>query len=59
MNKLAQAIASKKVILFVGAGVSRNLKLPSWGELIAHIARRHDVTLHPYIEVQKHHGIAR
>lgn len=38
MSTLAQAVAEKKVILFVGAGVSMNLKLPSWQELVAYMA---------------------
>jgi hypothetical protein len=35
---LAQAVAERKVILFVGAGVSRSLGLPSWQALIARLA---------------------
>ncbi|MBE0597253.1 MAG: SIR2 family protein [Desulfuromonadales bacterium] len=34
MDNLKQAIASRQVILFVGAGVSMNLGLPSWEDLM-------------------------
>jgi hypothetical protein len=36
--ELLDAHRRGKLMLFVGAGVSANLGLPSWGELIAHIA---------------------
>lgn len=35
---LVQAIKEKNVILFVGAGVSANLGLPNWKDLISHMA---------------------
>ena len=35
---LIQAIKDKNVILFVGAGVSANLGLPNWKDLISHMA---------------------
>lgn len=38
MDDLITAYREKNVILFVGAGVSKNLGLPSWPELIDHIA---------------------
>lgn len=38
MLELKKAIHEKNLILFVGAGVSMNLKLPSWNDLINHIA---------------------
>lgn len=37
-NELIDAHRAGKLMLFVGAGVSANLGLPSWNELIAHIA---------------------
>jgi hypothetical protein len=37
--ELLEAHRSGKLMLFVGAGVSANLGLPSWGQLIAQIAR--------------------
>lgn len=37
--ELLQAYRTNKLMLFVGAGVSANLSLPTWDELIAHIAR--------------------
>ena len=38
MQNLVNALKDHQVILFVGAGVSRNLGLPSFGELIDHLA---------------------
>ena len=38
MDKLIDYIKNKKVILFVGSGVSINLGLPSWDKLIEYIA---------------------
>ena len=40
MQALADAIRSRNALLFVGAGVSMNLGVPSWAELTAHIAER-------------------
>ena len=36
--ELIDELKRSKVILFVGAGVSANLGLPSWSELINHMA---------------------
>ena len=38
MDDLIESYRVKNVILFVGAGVSKNLGLPTWSELISHIA---------------------
>lgn len=37
-EELKKAIKEKNVILFIGAGVSATLKLPTWSELVSHIA---------------------
>jgi hypothetical protein len=37
-DELVDAYRTGKLMLFVGAGVSANLGLPSWSALIAHIA---------------------
>lgn len=38
-DQLAEAYRSRRLILFVGAGVSMGLGLPSWRQLIDHMAR--------------------
>ena len=38
MDELISSYKNKNVILFVGAGISKNLGLPSWSELICHVA---------------------
>ena len=38
LDELVKAIRSRQALLFVGAGVSVNLGLPSWSGLVAHIA---------------------
>lgn len=40
MKELAQRIKKKQVILFVGAGLSATLNLPTWKELMDHIAEK-------------------
>lgn len=39
MDQLIQAYRSKRLILFVGAGVSMGLGLPSWRQLVNHMAK--------------------
>lgn len=38
MDELISSYRDRNVILFVGAGISKNLGLPDWSELISHIA---------------------
>jgi hypothetical protein len=38
MHELAAAVGDRKVILFVGGGVSMNLGLPSWDQLVCKMA---------------------
>lgn len=37
-QELVHAVRERRALLFVGAGVSQNLGLPSFGELIDHLA---------------------
>lgn len=43
MDELAQDILDKKIIPFVGAGLSRNLGLPEWDVLMAKVAEDLDI----------------
>lgn len=51
LDSLAREIRDRRVILFAGAGLSRPLGLPSWEELIRHMAEElgfdHDVLVGP------------
>ncbi len=47
MKDLISAYHEGNVILFVGAGISKNLGLPTWSELVDHIAR--ELGYHPEI----------
>lgn len=40
IEPLVESARARQVILFVGSGVSKNLGLPSWGELISEMARQ-------------------
>jgi hypothetical protein len=42
MDQLIQAYRAKRLILFVGAGVSMGLGLPSWRQLVDHMAKELD-----------------
>lgn len=43
MDELAQEVAAKKVIPFVGAGLSRNVGMPEWDSLINRVAEDLDI----------------
>ena len=38
-RRLIEQIKTKRAMLFVGAGVSMNIGLPAWGQLVEHVAR--------------------
>ena len=42
MDELISSYKNKNVILFVGSGISNNLGLPTWSELINHVAKELD-----------------
>ena len=40
IEDLKQALAKEKLVIFVGAGVSRNSNLPTWGQMVQVFAER-------------------
>ena len=42
IEPLVEAVRARQAILFVGSGVSTNLGLPSWGQLIERMAQELD-----------------
>ena len=44
VDDLASAIRARRVILFAGAGLSMSVGLPSWSELIGHLASELDLS---------------
>lgn len=40
IEDLKQALAGQKLVIFVGAGVSRNSNLPTWGQMVQTFAER-------------------
>lgn len=63
MDELAQDIREKKIIPFVGAGLSRNLGLPEWEVLMAKVAEDLDIdpdilALHgDFLQIAEYHII--
>jgi SIR2-like domain len=55
---LVDAWVERRLVLFVGAGVSRNLGLPSWEELIRHMAEQ--LGYHPdlFLRLGDHYTLA-
>lgn len=64
MEQLAELIRQRKLILFVGAGVSANLGIPTWDELMSYIAKDESIGYHPglfkemgnYLELMEYYG---
>jgi hypothetical protein len=54
ISGLVEALKNRNIILFAGSGVSNNLELPLWKDLIDHIAK--DLGYHPeiYSEMADH-----
>ena len=40
IEDLKQALARQKLVIFVGAGVSRNSGLPTWGQMVQAFAEQ-------------------
>ena len=40
VNEIKKAQENNRLVVFVGAGVSKNSNMPSWGELVAQIAEK-------------------
>lgn len=57
-DTLLSAFKSENVILFVGAGVSMNLGLPSWNDLIAKMAEDLDYDPEIYTTFGEHYALA-
>lgn len=64
LENLARQIRDRKVVLFAGAGLSMPLGLPSWGELMAHMARElgydPDVLVRPgadYLQIAEYYKL--
>lgn len=50
LDTLKQLIKRQKVVIFIGAGVSRNSKVPTWGQLVRCFAKKL-----PYVSCQTKH----
>ena len=40
INDLSAALARRKLVIFVGAGVSKNSGLPTWGQMVQAFAEQ-------------------
>ena len=40
IEDLKRALAREKLVIFVGAGVSRNSRLPTWGQMVQVLDRK-------------------
>lgn len=49
LDQLADLLQNKKLILFAGAGVSANLGIPTWEELMEYIAKDSEISYNPQI----------
>src|SRR5436309_7800715 len=55
-EELARSIREHRAILFVGAGASMSVGLPSWRELIEHMAEELDVDPEGFSGSNSHHA---
>lgn len=42
-HELKEAIKNRKLILFIGAGISKRCTLPLWGEVVEKILQREEI----------------
>src|ERR671938_844886 len=57
-EELAHSIRQRRTILFVGAGASMSVGLPSWRELIEHMAKELGVEPDDFSGSSSHHTLA-
>ena len=61
IKDLKQALARQKLVIFVGAGVSRNSGLPTWGQMVQTFADRigypsiERLAMEEYIQIGRAH----
>jgi len=48
-DQLVRAVSERRVILFAGAGVSMNVGLPSWQQLIEHLGEELELDTHNFL----------
>jgi len=44
MSKIKEALVNEKLVIFVGAGVSKNSNVPTWGQIVREYAKKLDYT---------------
>jgi len=54
IENIQDAITAKKLVIFVGAGVSRNSDIPTWGDLITKIKSKMDIDEDDYLIVPQY-----
>lgn len=59
INELKQAIQNEKLVIFVGAGISKNSGIPTWGQMVRVFAEKigypeHKLTTAEYIRIPQY-----
>ena len=55
IKHINDAIDNNSLLIFVGAGVSANSKLPSWGELISEFRSEMDIQETDYLKIAQYY----